>query len=474
MNCIPSTVAQWCVNGRRILLLLLALGLGVIGAQSGAAAPGSFSATGSLATSRSSTKAVLLQSGKVLVPGGFSGLSTNPLQLPSAELYDPATGSWSMTGSLTTARSRHTVTLLPSGKVLVAGGRDSSGRLAGAEIYDAATGNWSTTGSLTIARAFHTATLIAGGKVLVTGSQGASNGEVYDPATGIWSMTSNLVTARYFHTATLLPNGKVLVAGGVDNSLNIATASAELYDPTTGNWSATGSLATARNRHTATLLPSGKVLVAGGYNDPSGLNLTSAELYDPATGSWSATGALATARQLHTATLLQNGLVLVAGGFDPITSTDFASAELYNPAAGSWSSTGSLMTARDFQAVALLPTGKVLFAGGTDSNATALASSELYGIGISYVPLSPARIWDSRVGPGPVGQSGPGSTRTIQVAGVGGVPATGASAVVINVGAINPTAQTFVTVWPTGEAQPLASNLNVPIGDVRPNLVIVK
>ncbi|MDQ6655423.1 MAG: M12 family metallo-peptidase, partial [Verrucomicrobiota bacterium] len=92
----------------------------------------------------------------------------------------------------------------------------------------------------------------------------------------------------------------------------------------------------------------------------------------------------------------------------------------------------------------------------------------------TYTPLSPARVWDTRVGPGPTGQSGPGTTRTVQITGVGGVPATGVTAVVLNVAAINPTAQTFVTVWPTGEAQPLAANLNVPAGDVRPNLVIVK
>src|SRR5947209_8060448 len=75
--------------------------------------------------------ATLLSSGKVLVSGGFNGS-----YLSGAELYDPATGSWSSTGSLTTARREHTATLLPSGKVLVSGGLGSSGSLSSAELYD--------------------------------------------------------------------------------------------------------------------------------------------------------------------------------------------------------------------------------------------------------------------------------------------------------------------------------------------------
>jgi N-acetylneuraminic acid mutarotase len=149
-------------------------------------------------------------------------------------------------------------------------------------LYDPISGTWTNTGSLNTARANHTATLLPNGKVLVAGGNNASrlsSSEVYDPATGTWTNTGSLNTARYFHTATLLPNNKVLVAGGSGSSSGINTflASSEVYDPASGSWTTTASLNTAREYHTATLLNNGVVLVTGGYN--SGLSLASTELY---------------------------------------------------------------------------------------------------------------------------------------------------------------------------------------------------
>src|SRR5438876_963062 len=158
--------------------------------------------------------------------------------------------------------------------------------------------SWVTTGSLATARELHTATLLPSGKVLVAGGAGGtgelSSAELYDPATGSWSSTGGLATGRWHHTATLLPSGQVLVAAGANTGAKLN--SAEQYDPARGSWSSTGSLVTGRELHTATLLPSGMVLVAAGS---AGEFLSSAELYDPATASWSSTGSLATARFYH-------------------------------------------------------------------------------------------------------------------------------------------------------------------------------
>src|SRR6266446_4653870 len=180
-------------------------------------------------------------------------------------------------------------------------------------------GTFQQTGSLHTGRYFHTATLLPNGKVLVAGGRTGfpsgtiiASAELYDPVTGIWTTTVSLGTARWLDTATLLPNGKVLVVGGQGNSSTPATT--ELYDPATGLWTATGSLATARNLFTATLLLSGKALAAGGIGDTG--YLASAELYDPAAEIWSGTGNLGVARGSYTATLLPGGEVRAAGGIN--------------------------------------------------------------------------------------------------------------------------------------------------------------
>ena len=348
-------------------------------------ASGTWTATNSLATARYVHTATLLPNGKVLVAGG--GDESSFTILASAELFDPTSGTWTATNSLATARENHTATLLPNGNVLVAGGFDGTSFLASAELYDPASGTWTTTGSLATARFNHTATLLPNGKVLVAGGgnssfNGLASAELYDPTSGTWTTTGSLATARFNHTATLLPNGKVLVAGGY-NSSSGNLASAELYDPASGTWTVTNSLAASRYQHTATLLPNGKVLVAGGGNS-SGY-LTSAELFDPASGTWTATNSLATARRWHTATLLPNGKVLVAGGVG--NSGLLASAELYDPTSGTWSATNSLAASRYYHTATLLPNGKVLVAGGggSSSNSAALASVELYDIGLGFL-----------------------------------------------------------------------------------------
>jgi hypothetical protein len=370
-----STNGAGTINGADVTLLNVVCG------QPGG--KGTSTTTGLLNTARFYHTSTLLPNGKVLVSGGET---SDVNALANAELYDPSTRAWTLTGSMNAGREWHTATLLLNGKVLVTGGGSSNvfgSALASAELFDPATGSWTITGSLTTARMSHTATLLANGKVLVMGGFGVNavgndvsfaSAELYDPASGTWSSAGSLATARAFHTATLLPDGKVLVTGGVGTGTNLL-ASSELYDPVAGTWTTTGSLTDARWLHTSTLLPNGTVLACGG----EGLTvpqLASAEIYNPVNGTWTVTGSLAAARKGHTATLLPTGEVLASGGASP--SGVLSSNELYNPASGTWTATGSLTIGRMEQDASLLLNGSVLISGGFNGSDTALASSELY------------------------------------------------------------------------------------------------
>jgi len=359
-----------------------------------------WAAANTLNVARAFHTATLLPLGKVLVVAG-SGNNLGPPDggyLKTTELYDPATDAWAPAAPLASARTTHTATLLASGKVLVAGGTHAdpfppfSVTLNTAELYDPAADAWvGTANTLATARARHTATLLPSGKVLVAG--GASNGtflasaELYDPATNSWAPAGTLNHPRYAHTATLLASGKVLVAGGYNNIDSYLTSS-ELYDPVANSWTdTTGSLTTGRYNHTATLLPSGKVLVAAGSG--SIVFLDSFDLYDPATETWAASApgnTLGTGRYGHNATLLPSGKVMVVGGFG-IGNDPVATPELYDPVTNTWAAAPTAnATARLSPSATLLPSGQVLVAGGSlgaTGNFAFLASADLYDTGLS-------------------------------------------------------------------------------------------
>jgi hypothetical protein len=335
-----------------------------------------FVPTGRMIVARADHTATLLPSGKVLVAGGYDGNH----DVVAADLYDPATGTFTATGGMTVARSGHRATLLPNGKVLIAGGYQA---VASAELYDPSTGKFTPTGSMEVSRFRPAATLLDNGKVLVTGGAvtGGGNGaslasaELYDPKTGTFSPAGSMSTARVSHTATLLPSGMVLLTGGVGD---VVLSSAELYDSVAGTFTTTGSMNQARLFHTATLLPSGKVLVAGGE---AGVQLfASAEVYDPTDRAFSILGSMTMGRCNHTATLLDNGTVLMVAGYSgnsPPQSLYLTSAELYDPSAGTFTATGRLTVPMEFHTATLLPGGRVLITGGV-SDIGDLANAELY------------------------------------------------------------------------------------------------
>ena len=348
----------------------------------------SWSITGNMGPQRAFFTATVLNNGEVLVAGGRNRLQYG---LASAELYNPSAGTFTSTGNLNNGRANFTATLLDNGKVLIAGGDIyvymSTGTqhfcLSSAELYDPSTGKFTLTGSMHAERcgyiaAGFTATRLANGQVLIAGGSDLTGlipaAELYDPSTGAFSVTGSLNTPRFGHTATLLPTGEVLIAGGANGNY---LASAELFNPSTGTFTPTGSMKTTRQFFTATLLTSGEVLVAGGENSNAVAPfISTAELYNSATGKWSSTGSLNTGRYNHTATLLNNGEVLIAGG-----GAHLASAELYNPATGKFSVTGSLNTGRTDHATVLLTDGEALAMGGyagSGGNIGYLSSAELF------------------------------------------------------------------------------------------------
>ena len=339
--------------------------------------PAGFRATGSMTVARTNHTATLLSNGKVLIAGGYDGTKV----LASAELYDPAAGTFTATGSMTTARRWHTATLLPNGMVLIVSG-------SRAELYDPNTGTFMATGSSTVSRIQHTATLLPNGMVLITGgtdgTSALASAELYDPGTGTFTATGNLTVPRYQHAATLLPGGIALVAGGyVPPTAMYQTfglTSAELYDPKTGVFTATGDMGGWNSSPIATLLPNGQVLMGGDAMSFEGIiSDPTLELYDPAARTFASTGRMSAARACYTMTLLPSGLVLIAGGYDGGGSwgSFLASAELYDPGTGTCETTGSMSEKREFHTATLLANGTVLIAGG-DSEGLVLASAELY------------------------------------------------------------------------------------------------
>ncbi|HEY2395333.1 MAG TPA: kelch repeat-containing protein [Rudaea sp.] len=303
-------------------------------------ATGLFTATANnLSAARGYATSTVLVGGKVLIAGG-GDYNDGGAASAAAEIFDPATGMFTATTSpMNAARHGATATLLNSGKVLVAGGiaSNSQARLATAELYDPATNTFSYTGSMHAARDVASAVKLPNGNVLICGGgdgTGVSldSSEIYiatGTGAGTFTVGATMKAKRDDATATLLPGGLVLIVGGINNDVPIG--SAELYDYNANTFTLSKSSITPRHFHTANLLASGQVLIAGGVDGATNIGtLKDAQLYDPPTDMFLTTGAMVTARYYHTATLLQDGRVLVAGGYNDAGVVE--TAEIYGEA----------------------------------------------------------------------------------------------------------------------------------------------
>lgn len=348
-------------HSHQLAKILLFVSIAAIGMTTTTAKPafasGTFHRTGSMNVARISHSATLLSNGQVLVAGGDNTTFLGG-PLASAELFNPSTGAWKLTGSMTTAREAHEAVLLRSGEVLVAGGFNASGTLASAELFEPSTGVWTPTGSMNTARSNFSLTLLNTGEVLAV--QGTS-AELYNPGTGTWTTTGG-PTSSVSGQAALLQNGQVLGIGPVINTPS------ELYDPSTGAWSPTGSTGTTMPGAITPVLPSGEVLATGSF--ASGVvSESTAALYEPSTGQFTQEVGPCSCRGFNGG-LLQTGEVLVAGGFitvrhKPYNLTETVnSAELWDRTTQAWTSTGNLNTSRGAESMTILQNGQALVAGG--------------------------------------------------------------------------------------------------------------
>jgi hypothetical protein len=367
--CAVEEADMACVNNSKNLHTFLFTGLftaAVIVSAATTAHAASFNKTGSMNAARGNHTATLLATGEVLVTGGDNFTDGS---LASAELYNPATGNWTLTGSMSVPRFDHEAALLQNGQVLVAGGFNGSNCLASAELYNPATGTWTTTGSMTTCRGSFLMISLPNGQVLAAGGGQLTSAELYNPATGTWAATGSMISGG--ELGVLLPNGEVF-------------ALSELYNPSTGTWTATARDPIGAGSPIA-VLPTGDVFAGGGIQGNS--------IYHPSTDQWTnfAPPPCTTMRQSCEGggALLSSGKVLVAGGITEVPGQPYPTAEtngiasLLNPLTLTWASNGNMKVSRVGETVTVLLNGEVLFAGGETFDKsrgalTPIADAELY------------------------------------------------------------------------------------------------
>lgn len=355
--------------------------------------------TGQMIIPRFEPTAIALKDGKVLVFGGQVDTDSADFKLGEirpnqAEIYDPVTGEFSLTGKINSIRVRHTTTLLQDGRILITGGSIGLITKEEMEIYDSQTGQFSVVGRMKEGREGHQAILLKDGKVLIIGGEEINpkkyrplgknqhqihdTAELFDPQTNQTTLLKRKMHyPRRKHAAVLLEDGRVLIVGGTyKDSGKDFSKEVEIYDPKTKTFSEAGMLQAPRlYPPSLLLLKDGKVLMAGGYSEGYTF-LSEAELYDSKVGRFTFIGPMNFERYNAQLIQLDTGKVLVIGGIQAHGQPE-EEIELYDPQTRSFKYIGNILRRWYHPSVVKLPGRKVLIVGRatTDKNSV---TAELY------------------------------------------------------------------------------------------------
>lgn len=280
-----------------------------------------------------------------------------------------------LSGTPNVSRYNESIAVLPSGKVLLAGGGDATNGhiLSSAEIYDPQTGKFTMTGSMNLTRASASAVVLQNGKVLIIGgyNDNANNNygwlastELYDPETGVFTLSGSMQTPRVSPSAITLNNGNVLVFGGNQDAQEVPGTPlpflnqliAELYDPVSRTFKRTGDETEPQFDSEEYLLPDGKVLIMGDVSTNAPYTTNGIEMYDPQSGTFTKKNGKSSIGYLEGFVPLSSDKILISGQtLDRSTQI----VEIYDLQADSFRSLGSKLYGTGF----LLNNGKVLYIG---------------------------------------------------------------------------------------------------------------
>jgi len=307
-----------------------------------------------------------LTNGNVMVAGGILSAGKLTAASTEVEVYDPSHDKWALLPPMPAPQYNATAALLADGSILIAGGISTFSEdplfnpplVTNAVLFDPAKDAWVKLPPMPFAETGATATRLDDGRILVAGGFGDNSvlqaAAIFDPSTDSWAPTSPMRTPRSAAVSVLLKNGQVLVAGGSAGP-GQPLSEAELYDPNKGTWRSTGTMTAARMDPSALVLPDGRVLVAGGFG------LASAEFYDPSSGSWNDTTSMPFAG-LGQAFLLASGdvLALVINGADHTVYS-----ALFNTRTTDWAAGPNLRVSSPYPpAEVQLPDRTVIVLGG--------------------------------------------------------------------------------------------------------------